>query len=329
MDKVSELPMATHLETAGGKLAGKHENNPNSLRSKLLIATAVVVTAVGAVAAVKYLPTFLENRAAQTETVSEPIIPRLPSDHWQIIPQNEISKYTKPSAIDGDVFEGKKRIDTAGAPISPILQEKAKAAGYTITYQYDPNDTTGHSILTTDRNNDLGNSHQDDAFGIYETSMPQIRGIFKAWVPRPSDPQQKNDVYALLENPLTKETFLVAITFRSRDSIYGTTLFTVDDLNYGWADVLKMKQITHNGLGSIGMPDDPNDPSKKSKTLYDFPTFNDLFKKNATLDNIMQPGNYIKAFVGLTDKDGVRTAGLVIGELFGGMAEWEKEAGIR
>ncbi|MBF8249621.1 MAG: hypothetical protein HW400_222 [Candidatus Levybacteria bacterium] len=322
MDKVSELPMATRLETAD-KTAGKHENNPNSLRNKLLIATAVVVTAVGAVAAVKYLPTFLENRAAQTETIPTP--PRLESANWQIMTPAEIKAHAEAPQVDGDILEGKKSIASEGAPISPILQEKAKAAGYEIIYQADPNDITGHSVLTTDRNSDPSTNSFSDGFGKYDSSIPLIKGIFKAWVPNPADPQQQDNVYALLENPLTKEDYLVNISLREQN-LLDFTQFTVDDLNYGYADVAKIVQSTGSGLGSLGLPDAPNGPNK---TLKDFPTFNDLVKKNVSLDNIMRQGDYIKTLIGGTTKDGVPTASIVIAERFGGRKAWEKEAGIK
>jgi hypothetical protein len=176
-------------------------------------------------------------------------------------------------------------------------------------------------------------TYEDLGFG---ENLIYLKGVFKAWVPKPSDPQQKNDVYALLENPLTKEDYLVDVKLGTTD--FTSTRFLIDNLNKGYKDVLSWINKNHNYIEAVMLPDDPTDfNAADSKTYSDFPTFNDLLKKQGiNLDDIAQPGDYIVTLpegsfkAGNTkDENGVtRINGFTV-RRFGGTAEWNQEVGIK
>jgi len=298
---------------------------------KIRIAAAGVVLAASLGMGMEACQTNQPDKPGITTTISgETAQPRLTSENWMTIPQDQIANYAIVPSMDV-VEEGKY-----ASTVSPILQEKAQAIGYTIIYQEDPNDTTGRSIVTEYRQDSKGGTmptYEDLGFG---ENLIYLKGVFKAWVPKPSDPQQKNDVYALLENPLTKEDYLVDVKLGTTD--FTSTRFLIDNLNKGYKDVLSWINKNHNYIEAVMLPDDPTDfNAADSKTYSDFPTFNDLLKKQGiNLDDIAQPGDYIVTLpegsfkAGNTkDENGVtRINGFTV-RRFGGTAEWNQEVGIK
>jgi hypothetical protein len=88
------------------------------------------------------LPLLTGCSSSPAPTVGETLPPRFPSVNWLVIPQKEIANYAKGFPVQ--VLDEK----TYASTVSPILQEKAKAAGYTIIYQVDPTQLEGQSLRT-------------------------------------------------------------------------------------------------------------------------------------------------------------------------------------
>ncbi len=117
--------------------------------------------------------------------------------------------------------------------ISPILQEKARKAGYEIIWQGDPNDTTGRTIMASEKR--IGKDGFKDKFGWQEFEVGKNRdikinlrgqGVFKKW----EKIQDSKDLYAIYYTPedLNKEE-------KIRVALAGVSLtsFFQDNLNYG------------------------------------------------------------------------------------------------
>jgi hypothetical protein len=275
-----------------------------------------------------------------TTTISgETAQPRLTSENWMTIPQSEIKKYSVVPNIADGLIDDKEYLST----VSPALQEQAKALGYTIIYQGDPNDTTGRSVLTEKRQSDgniTSGGYYDEDRGFGENGIGLIKGVFIAWVPNPSDPQQLNDVYALLENPLTKQDYLIDIKLGASDRKTfdaNCTCFDVDDLNNGYQDILNLYKKTNNLAMTIMFDDAKTHPNTAMKGIYDDFSFNDLLvKKGINLDDIAKPGDYIWAInqantgaVVSKNKDNIQKINVFIVRRFGGNAAWAQEAGIK
>lgn len=228
--------------------------------------------------------------------------------------------------------------------VSPDLQEEAKQAGYKLIYQADPKDTVGRTVITKDRetaNKDW--SAEDVGFG---RAGLDVRGIFKAWVPDPEDPTQSNRLYALVEDPVSKKETLVRLELKPydpNDFDIRPTWFLIDDLYNGPSEILRRskevgrqpgQELSANGLPS---PSDP--PLKQAKKLTDFPTLNDLLRKQTlSLTDLARPGDYVKIgmqTVGVdytkgintykTDKNGVSRAITFGIRRFGGEKQWQAE----
>ena len=287
-------------------------------------------------------------QANQNESpgIVETVQPALTSENWQIIPQNEIKNYAKPPELQ-ELDE-----DMLVSTVSPVLQEKAKSVGYIITYQGDPNDTTGRTILAKDRQRSEGNGSLPEERGFGETDM-QINGIFKAWVSKPSDPQQKNEVYALLENPLTKDAYLINVSLKPFNvtNKNESTFFIVDDLNRSYDTYANWMRKSGTWMPSIFVPDDLDNPNTRMKNIEEFLTFEDLLRKagptyNAdlqnryknsmlSLDNLAKPGDFINVWkqgsstVAAKDRNGVTNVGFFVVRRFGGAATWNAEIGVK
>lgn len=215
--------------------------------------------------------------------------------------------------------------------VNPVLQEKAKQAGYELIYQGDPNDTTGRTVVAKDRqliDEDLGFGLDGDGFNI--------RGIFKYWVPDPNDPNQQKQIYAVLENPITNEEYTIAVKlFPDTGGDERTTWFAVDDLNIGINEVNRRAQ-EQGGYkdGTFLLPDTDAPAGTPHKKVTDFPTLNDLVRKQGLdITELIAPGDYVAAILqtaGTTvDPNGVRKVLLLTVRRFGGIAEWEKEVGAK
>ena len=181
-----------------------------------------------------------------------------------------------------------------------------------------------------------------------------ITGVFKAWVPKPSDAQQQNDIYALLEDPSTKKDYLVDISLKPFDANNKTqsTFFVVDDLNKSYAQYGEWLRKRGGWLPSAFIPEDINNPNAQPKTIDDFPTFEHLLGKTGlshninlqntykdvslNLDNLAQPGDYIVVWKqnspsagSAKDQNGINKATFFMVRRFGGTAEWNQEVGIK
>lgn len=227
--------------------------------------------------------------------------------------------------------------------VSPDLQKKARQAGYKLIYQGDSSDTVGRTVVTKDRqtaNKDW--SIEDQGFGRAGTD---VRGIFKAWVPDPEDPTQKDHVYALIVDPISQKETLARLELQqfNPNSDIRPTWFTVDDLDNGPSEIeRRSKEVGRQPgqeLTADGLPSPTEPPMKQSKKLTDFPTLNDLLRqKGLTLTDLAEPGDYVK--IGMqtagvdytkgintykTDKNGVSRAITFGIRRFGGEKQWQAE----
>jgi hypothetical protein len=298
---------------------------------KIRIAAAGVVLAASLGMGMEACTNQPDKPGIATTISGETAQPRLTSENWMTIPQDQIADYATAPQLGLNILDKEKYLST----VSPALQEKAQAVGYTIIYQGDPNDTTGRSVIAEDRQTDgeFDPLREDTGFG---ESMMGINGVFKAWVVKPSDPQQQNEIYALLENPLTQKSYLVDISLRVFDPSYKAqpTYFLVDNLDKGYKDIA----VVGNEPASITafLSDNPNDPNKY-KDPASFPTFNDLLNKDEiNLDSIAKPGDYITTITqgslgkgNAKDENGVAKINDFIVRRFGGTAEWNQEVGIK
>lgn len=237
--------------------------------------------------------------------------------------------------------------------VSPALQEKAQQAGYKLIYQGDLEDAVGRTVITKGRRPDQQDwSLEDLGFG---RAGLEVRGTFKAWVPDPEDPNQKENVYALLQNPITNQEYLVAVQLFPYDPNrldIRPTWFVVGNLDYGPEYVREKSAltglvVTNKQTGATSefiinpdlVPDPQDPPSVKSKKITDSPTFNELLReKGLQLTNIVKPGDYVKAIMQVTGVDmqtgkntykkdghGVnRSLGITV-RRFGGFSQWQSE----
>lgn len=246
---------------------------------------------------------------------------------WQEIPKKKIQSLTKIPLINSIGDEHK-------FAVSPSLQQRAADAGYEIIYQGDPDDTTGRTVITKGRQTSSKDWNVEDiGFGKAGTTL---RGIFKAWVPDPEDPTQKDHVYALVVDPVSKKEALVSLQIRQvRPAAYkapderfqgptyvafAPTRFIIDDLNDGPSKIeLKTKQ---------------------PKKTIEYPTLNDLLRiRSLKLTNLAMPGDYVKIHLqstGILDQGGqqykprthekgIATATLFEIRRFGGEEQWRSE----
>jgi len=244
---------------------------------------------------------------------------------WQEMSKKQIQSLAKIPSIN---ILGDERKST----VSPFLQQKAKDAGYTIIYHGDPNDTTGRTVITKGRQ--ISNKDwtvEDMGFG---KAGGTVRGVLKAWIPDPEDPTQKDHIYALVADPVSKKEALVRLELRPfvypalggpfvgpANRPIPSTLYIIDDL--------------HDG--PFQRPSDS--PPKQSKKLTDVPTLNDMLrKKSLRLTDLAMPGDYVKMQMQLyqihqtnepyryiTDSNGISRAMTFEIRRFGGEKQWESE----
>lgn len=205
--------------------------------------------------------------------------------------------------------------------VSPDLQAKAQQAGYGLIYQGNPEDSVGRTVITKGRHVDKKDwSVEDLGFG---RAGLDVRGIFKAWVPDPTDPNQKEKVYALLYNPIKPDQkYLVAVQlfpFDPNNFSIRPTWFDITNLDYG--------------------PRVNNPSSVQNKKLTDFPTFNELLReKGLELTDLIEPGDYVRTIMqtaGVDDQTGknrykqdnygVSRSLEIVVRRFGGSPQWQSE----
>lgn len=293
-------------------------------------------------AAVDALSEFLRTRegniAARMARESRSLGP-LPGEAvnwWMELPEERI----KELAVLPEINQiGDKYVST----VSPALQEKANQAGYKLIYQGDPNDTTGRTVITKGRQ--IVGAFEDRGFGVLGQ---YAKGIFKAWVPDPDDPQQQNKIYALMEDPVTKKQFIAAVDLYQYAPNKNTgpelpTYFGVDNLSYG-PDYIREKSDATDHVGSSGpmrltgvsVPDAEDPQSKKWKKInIDFPEFYRLLRENGhELSDIARPGDYVDITFRLRsappvkfwdDEKGVPKAAMFVVRRFDGSKQWQSE----
>lgn len=256
---------------------------------------------------------------------------------WQELSEERIRELAQLPEINQI---GDKYVST----VSPALQEQARQAGYKLIYQGDPNDTVGRTVITKGREIDTYWATHDLGFGL---AGLHTRGIFKAWVPDPTDPQQKNKVYAILEDPIKKSQFIVAIDlypYNPNTPENLPTFFYVDNLSYG-PDYIREKSNASGltvGLQGYMVPDPEDPPNQKWKApKYRFDqVFYELLRvKGYNLHAIAKPGDYVDAGLGFArvseegksvsqkDERGVGRVGSFIVRRFGGFKQWQAEVG--
>lgn len=249
---------------------------------------------------------------------------------WQELSPEQIQQIAETPAINRI---GNEYIST----VSPLLQEKAKQAGYEIIYQGDPNDTTGRTVVTGERQASRDWTVEDNGFG---QAGIHARGIFKEWAPDPIDPTQQEKIYAVLIDPTTNKEYTVGIMLGafSEEGIdrpgyeWKSTFFVVDDLNIG-PDYIKQKsKEVGYSVSSITI-------STAEKKTTDSPTFYNLLKKQQLkLTDLVQPGDYVSVVMNAkgfdentwkdilnTDSSGVPQALNFSVRRFGGKSQWELE----
>lgn len=305
--------------------------------------SVLLITAAGGAAGSLYL---LNDRGPQNPAVAptgtsidlgaRTIMPASPAESRELSFEEIRSLATLPEINQ----IGEKYTST----VSPGLQEKARQAGYKLIYQGDSSDTVGRTVVTKDRqiaNKDW--SVEDQGFGRAGTD---VRGIFKAWVPDPEDPTQKDHMYALVVDPITKKETLVRLELKPYDPNnfdVRPTWFLVDDLYNGPSEIARRSKEVGRQPGqeltADGLPSPTEPPMKQSKKLTDFPTLNDLLRqKGLTLTDLAEPGDYVKigmqtAGVDYTkgintykkDENGVSRAITFGIRRFGGEKQWQAE----
>lgn len=223
-----ELPRRGFLILAGAAVAGVG----------LAVAEEQLgILSAGAKAATNLVENLLENRSGDPLRILE-------SQYLLLTPsEGEIRKLAF-------IPKGEPIWDNYTKTVSPQLQERAKKAGYHLTWQGNPNDTVGRTVLCgTERS--IQNHYYDVGFGwwfspeartIEEAPAVSIRGVFKGWVKPPDSliltafEKSKNvqPYYAKMENPLTGQTFLVRVNFqRQGERFMPPFRFCVDNLDVG------------------------------------------------------------------------------------------------
>jgi hypothetical protein len=264
------------------------------------------------------------------------LIPSEPVEWSTELPPEQIHNFAETPSIH--IVEERDK-----SYISPELQEKARAAGYEIIYQHDPNDTTGRTVVTRGRqlsNNDW--SEEDNGFG---RAGSQIRGIFEAWVSNPKDPSQDESVYALLKNPISGENMLVRVELKSFDpsNPIRPTWFQVDDLYNGPEEIQRRSREVGmrkgQELSSGGLPSPGEPPLKRPPKATDYPTMNNLLRRQGVdLNEIAQAGDYLVGrmqtagvdreadrYIYRADENGVPRVGILTVRRFGGGDQWNSE----
>lgn len=277
-----------------------------------------------------------ENNIQQREALVSRSLRPLPGQEaswWMELPEERIRQLAQFPEINQI---GDKYIST----VSPALQAKAQQAGYKLIYQGDPGDTVGRTVIASGRQVDEKDWTTED-LGFGRAGI-KIRGLFKAWVPNPNDPNQKDIVYALLQDPVTKKEFTVAVQlfmFDPNQFDPRPTWFIVDDLNRGPEYLGERSVIAGYPLSSDLVPTPDDHPNVKSKKLTDFPTFNDLLReKGLELTNLVQPGDYVIARMQVAEVDeqsrqnkyrldelGAGRSISITVRRFGGLEQWQSE----
>lgn len=280
--------------------------------------------------------------------ITEPIQPRLHSDNWKIIPKDEIKQYATPSPVQS---VGK---DVYPTVLPPVVKEHADNAGYVVSYVGDPNDSTGRSITARGRRIGLDQTSAEVYEPEFGNDGQYIKGVFKAWVPDPADPDQKNSIYALLENPLNGTSYLTRVSLKySTNSADASSLaltnsltyFVVDNLNWGYKDHIARAEAYNNSTNSTfkrnpygysmieSMSDEnPHDPNSRGRILEEFPAVGNLIEQGLSLDSLAKPGDYIAMSIlsnsGRKDRNGAALAYTFMVQRFGGFTAWEQEVGL-
>jgi len=247
---------------------------------------------------------------------------------WMELPEARIREL----AVLPEIHQiGETRVST----VSPALQARAKAAGYKLIYQGDPDDTTGRTVVAGKRQ--FAEGLDDLGFGRLGG---QIRGFFKAWVPDPEDPTQIKSIYALLINPLTGKEYLTHINLVEFDPTRNEakpTWLRIDNLSYGPEYITEKSRIAGFGLTSEKLPDPDDPPERRWIAPKDIPnqTFYHLLRReNHSLSDLVQPGDYVYLVMYATDvpgdfrkdRNGVGEVGSFVSRRFGGFKQWQSEA---
>lgn len=272
---------------------------------------------------------FIKNFLRTPAEEPKPLGPQVGEivDWWQELPEEKIAELADIPPLERI---GEKYLSS----VSPILQGKASEAGYKLIYQYDPNDTVGRTVLAGRRQ--FAEELDDLGFGIL---VAQLRGIFKAWVPDPQDPEQKHGLYALLSDPHRNSDFILYISLlefnpaRPEDK---PTWFAVDNLHYGPEYIQTKSRVAGFGLLSHIVPD-PNDPPeivhKAPQGNYDT-TFSYILRTNSKdLLDLAKPGDFIYGILSSTSERGryrqnsidVHYLGTFIVRRFNGFQQWQSE----
>lgn len=315
------------------------EKKPMGLRKKIVLGVTAFAIAAAGVGTAVTAPKFLRsesNQSGQTETIpGTGLGPEQPVSWWQELPTEQIQKLAEVPSIN--IIDITKS-DDLHKP-SPFLQEKAKQAGYTLTYQGDPNDTVGRTVVAKGRYEwSIDWTMEDQGFGRAGTG---VRGIFQAWAPDPQDPNQQDHIYAFLKNPNSGEEYVVRIELQPFDpnSPIRPTWFAVDDLNNGPSIIQEKSKAAGFDLLPEQIPTLRDPPDKKWKKLTDFPTFDDLLRRQGlSLTDLVKPGDYVivgMQIAGVNETEGkhvyktddmkIARAIEVIVRRFGGEAQWKSE----
>lgn len=261
------------------------------------------------------------------------------SPGWKILSEQQIRELAEIPKIN---MIGDRYLSTV---TSVLLKAKANQAGYTLIYQGDSNDTVGRTVIAKGRRPSESKNWtlEDNGFG---RAGAYARGIFKAWVPDPSDPLQKERIYALFQDPATKKEFVVSLhifpanlinVFSSENA---PTRFAVDDLNNGPAIIQQKIQEAGFDISTFMLPTADDPPTRKWRRPIEFPTIYDLVRKQGlNFLDLVKPGDYVvmgmdcayvdetitKDYVYRVNSLGISTAGTFTVRRFGGEKQWQSE----
>lgn len=292
-----------------------------------------IATLLGAAAATA-LYKAAERVVAQPETRPRPLGPETNQsvDWWRELSTEEIQLLAEIPSID--ILDSRHK-----QTVSPVLQERAKQAGYELIYQHDPQDTTGRTVIAKGRYNWSKDwTLEDQGFG---RAGGRVGGIFQAWVPDPEDSTQQDHIYALLKNPNSGGKYLVRMELQSFDpnSPIRPTWFAVDDLSNGPSIIQEKSKAAGFDLPSEQILTSQDLANKKWKKPSEFPTFDDLLRKQGLfLTELVKPGDYIRVvmqtagvdeakgdFRYKTDDMRIARAGEIVVRRFGGEKQWREE----
>lgn len=333
------IPQKTYVDVPPAEKKVKDHDVKSKHKFRLAIGGILAATTVGLAGFGVYQAVNTENQPQQS-IYQGPLGPAGGESvlWWQELPSEQIQNLAKTPGIN--ILENQY-----ASTVSPELQAKAQQAGYELIRQGDPNDTTGRTVIAKNRQADsIDWTTEDLGFG---RAGSQIRGIFKAWAPSPTDPAQDRQIYAILENPNTKEEYVVEVGLVpfvpfdpfDQNSKLRPTWFVVDNLDIGPDYIEEKSKIAGYRLSSDTVPGFDDPPTMISRKLTDEQTFNDLLRKQGlSLKDLVKPGDYVRMRIqvdGLdetrstykfkTNQDGVPQSNTFIVRRFGGTNQWKSE----